>query len=1335
MLNFMGIGFSFGAKDTGLKKSQAAILKGFEDILVAVGKVNAASGSSVPPPPLPTTEIADLTAAMDTLNSTATTMIGEIGKISGVTVAAGKGVNTLGKKVRKSADDTEKGGAKVEKSLNRVGSSASILDKTLGQLKLGNFVNSISLSVLNNIDSKLKTITEDGGSLSNTLESEAVAVAKTTKQMGQNFGLTGDDIAKFNSKTAGMAKGLNISAEAAGKATGNWMKWGKELRYAGISSATELAKLGEVGVLDAEAFTYLAGRASGILNLTEDQFKSVTASFVAMGRSVGDVKGGMDLMDSTLQSVEKAAGAMGKALSPEDMTRFAKGTAALTAGLFASGMSFEKAKGLAESMNGAIIESFTAFEQLKVGGTQDITDFATALAMDQGSMSAAFDLMKQGPEGLILGLKQMAEGAKKSGKSTADVMHLLESRLGGALGPENAAMITKFMDSMDAEAVTGTMKAIRTADTAANSLASLTKGFSTGRTLAEQYQMGLDRLETRFRSISRPDTVKFVQNSNVAFKQLGDTLIKMGKDDGPLGFIVSKFSLIHQIGAKALLPGFLQPFAAEMGGLVKTLTPVIGALGSMGLNFKMLFNPLTLVTGALAAFLFVSKGAQKRALSMDKGYQKELKTQTAMEAKLKGMTAGTAEYAAASAKLAEQRAKVSGIESEVAESSSETMKKQIGAGVAKAKEVVAGLIGALPGLLQTVSKEIGPLFKTLDLGGILTGLLDTLSTALGDVDWGKVGTTVADALSRLLTTAIGFIDSSGILPRLVGVLLALLNAAVPLVAGLIGGIDWKGLITALVGVLSGVVNAILPVLPDILKGLLEGITAILPGLLDAVLTVLPVLIDGILKMLPQLIDTVLKLVPKLLDALVEMLPKIGDMIVGFIEKLIPILNTALIGLADKLPGIVDRLLPVIVGLVEKLAAALPTLIPAIIGTVVRVAWALLKALPGLVVSVLKAAASILATVFSTIGQTLSALVDGAWTAIKEWFSGVVEWFKSIGTAISDFFLGLWQGVKDAAFAAFDWIKGLVAGPVDKLKAVWGTVSGFFSGIFDSVKTFAQEKLGFLVTFITDIRDRIFGLFDKIGKFIGKVKGFFGGGTVEVSTPSVAASSGEAVATMQATTTAMTDTFGEAADESASIMQESTVSMTQAFDDSLADTQVSMEKTSKAMSKQFQTMLTDVHGDLADATTEWELAFGGLTSKIEDAFTNLWQTLVAQATTMASQFTAEASRVADTLTTFKQGLIDAEKFRQATEKAPPSSTLTASGKAATMADVYSAVHNPNWYREYALLFRQEMADLRATLKLQQAQAAPGSGYAVPTQQRAGVQVGSAGTTAVIPYPAK
>ena len=506
------------------------------------------------------------------------------------------------------ADDTLDKSPRITEGIGLIEKALGKLDAILAQNKLQTWIASFSLARLHDISEGIQNIAE-GMNLSTGLEDTMVANAKATKALGENFGYTGAAAQKFSSQASSLAYGMNVSTENASKATYAMDTWGKALRAVGIDSKQTAIKVQEVFGVDINEFGNQLTTLQKEFKFTDKELNNVVGGMQHYGQQIGDVKGALAQLPKTIEMIRKRSHALGKTLDSSTLADYAAQQQEVAAGFYALTSDSKVAQDAAEKITEALINSDKNLGEMFAGTSEDLLAQTQSLGIAVGDIDKTFAMMQKGPAGFVKALAGMTAQMGGTAKMSAQQSNFIHQNLEKALGPEAAQQVWNFFENAD-EATLKTMASVKGATADLGKLGK--EGFSTGLTLKDSFERAKDAFIMNFRAISRKEAVNFVAETSAEFKKFSKGLTEVAADGGPMGAIVSKFSEMHQIGALALLPKTLRPMATVFGSMLKEATPLIGALGALGLNFKHLtvVTPILAVLGLAAAM----KAAEKKTM-------------------------------------------------------------------------------------------------------------------------------------------------------------------------------------------------------------------------------------------------------------------------------------------------------------------------------------------------------------------------------------------------------------------------------------------------------------------------------------------------------------------------------------------------------------------------------------------------------------------------------------------------------------------------------------------------------------------------------------------------
>jgi len=583
-LNFMGCGFSFGAKDSGLNAALGNVDTQFKQLNDSLSDFQHTAAEGLAPagglfsglgdelkefegvewsfddldlslPSDPKEQVDDLSVAM-----------------GGMAAEAAVG----GTKFGRMANSVLGGAGKITGALGWVGMALGPIIAGFGQAaeSAGGMVDAVT-GLPRRAGDAIHRIANEGVNLTNSLEAEAVSLGQTARQVGANMGYIGSDLNRFVQQSTSMAMGLNIGADEAARAIRAWDESAEVLGATGLRSAQDVARLTSALGINADV---LRNSTLELRNLgaSDEQINLVTSALTQMGRETGDVAGALNELPQVLQMLERRR-ALGD--TPEQMAAFAADTAAAARGLFALTQDSDRARQMASELAGTVTESREAFQNMFAGTEDQLPQLVTELAVTRGEVNESFRLMQAGPGGLIEGMGQLVQSTRDSGGNVGRLMEFMRGRLQQVFGPEMTATLINFWGTMDSETVQA-MGSIRNASVDLTQLAR--DAHTTGRTMDEVLERMRAGFQTAMRRISRADSRDFLRRTRDSLRDLRVAAGEAARSTGPLRDVMGLLSRSQQLGALALMPAELRGSAIAADELRGQIMPLVEAFTSWG---------------------------------------------------------------------------------------------------------------------------------------------------------------------------------------------------------------------------------------------------------------------------------------------------------------------------------------------------------------------------------------------------------------------------------------------------------------------------------------------------------------------------------------------------------------------------------------------------------------------------------------------------------------------------------------------------------------------------------------------------------------------------------
>lgn len=263
------------------------------------------------------------------------------------------------------------------------------------------------------------------------------------------------------------------------------------------------------------------------------------------------------------------------------------------------------------------------------------------------------------------------------------------------------------------------------------------------------------------------------------------------------------------------------------------------------------------------------------------------------------------------------------------------------------------------------------------------------------------------------------------------------------------------------------VSVVLQLLPQLIPPILQIVTTVLPILLQTVAQVFPMVLTIVQAVVPVLVQIVLTLVPVILQIAQAILPLILQVvqmvfpvILQIIQTVIPIVVQTIMLLVPIILQIAQTVIPLILQAVQLVFPVILQIISAVIPIITALLTLAAKIITGVLVPTIQIILKVVQIVFplvmtiiqnamtliTGIIKTATALLQGdwsgAWSAIKETattiMDNIISFFESIDLAQTgeDIIQGLINGIGSMARAAADKVREVAGGIKD-------AVTGFF----------------------------------------------------------------------------------------------------------------------------------------------------------------------------------------------------------------------------------------------------------------------------------------------------
>ena len=211
---------------------------------------------------------------------------------------------------------------------------------------------------------------------------------------------------------------------------------------------------------------------------------------------------------------------------------------------------------------------------------------------------------------------------------------------------------------------------------------------------------------------------------------------------------------------------------------------------------------------------------------------------------------------------------------------------------------------------------------------------------------------------------------------------------------------------------------------------LENLLPVIENALGSIVDVLPSLIDKLVSMLPGLLERIL---PVLINSAIGLL----NGLVSSLPKIIPILMDGIVqaikGLSKILPTLIESILQGAILIIESLSEELPTLLPLIVDAILEIIPLLIDNIPLLLEVGSKLILGLLQGIINSVPKIL-ARIPQIIKSILDAFSKIRDKMPEIGW---NMIKGLGESIENAKSWVINKVKNLAKGILNGMKSVLG----------------------------------------------------------------------------------------------------------------------------------------------------------------------------------------------------------------------------------------------------------------------------------------------------------
>jgi hypothetical protein len=586
-LNFLGLGFTFGAKDVGLDSVLGRINEQFDQISASLTALQESSAERMSPAEDIAQSLTDqlqdvqdaaqgglgLTEALDAPvgGGAAEAAVTGVGDALGDAASKATGMGTS---FGRTANSLIGGAGKITGALGWVGMAIGPVISAFGAATdaVGNMIDAAA-GMPARVSSRISSLADVSSTLSHSLEDEAVTLGQSARAAGANMGYTGRNLQRFIGQATGMAMGLNIGAEEAARAIRAMEEGGSALAATGLENARDVARFTAALGVNADILRNSTLQLQN-LGASDEEIHRVVSAITLMGQETGDVSAALEELPQIMEGL-RARRALGE--TPAQMAAFAADTAAASRALFGFVEDSDLARQMSQTLAQSLTQGTREFQQMFSGVQDQLPQLLTELSIVGGDVDEAFATMSQGPGQFLESIGTMVQQVRGDEQRMGRFMQFMRDRLGQTFGDEQIDAMVNFWTTMD-DASIEAMNNVRAASVDLGQLGA--EAHTTGRTLADVFDRLRGGFQVAFRRLGRRRVQEFVRETGERLRELRGTMQLLSREEGPMRDVMETMSMAGQIGALALLPTEMQASAIAADELQGSVMPLIQSFSS-----------------------------------------------------------------------------------------------------------------------------------------------------------------------------------------------------------------------------------------------------------------------------------------------------------------------------------------------------------------------------------------------------------------------------------------------------------------------------------------------------------------------------------------------------------------------------------------------------------------------------------------------------------------------------------------------------------------------------------------------------------------------------------
>ena len=266
---------------------------------------------------------------------------------------------------------------------------------------------------------------------------------------------------------------------------------------------------------------------------------------------------------------------------------------------------------------------------------------------------------------------------------------------------------------------------------------------------------------------------------------------------------------------------------------------------------------------------------------------------------------------------------------------------------------------------------------------------------------------------------------------------------------------------------------------DLMGNVMPIVEKSLVGITELVVTLAPMIADKLPGLVDQLLPSLLSAAISLIMGLIQALPSILNALISVLPSaLVQIINA----LIDALPLLIDGAISLVLGIVEHLPEIISALIDAMPTIVTKLVTALIAAAPKLL---------------EASGQLAFALMKGLIEAIPQIVSAVFQILSSIFTTLRDHGPEMLAQGKELVQKFSNGIISLKDTARNAIMQIWNTIKSAISGLLSSASSWGRDLIS---NFVNGIWSKIGAVADAVSSIANTVWSYLHFSEPEPGTP-------------------------------------------------------------------------------------------------------------------------------------------------------------------------------------------------------------------------------------------